>query len=190
MAEAAGAAFVLIHGGHQGSWFWERVTPLLDGSALAVDLPGRGRHPADLSDRRHRADRGVRHRRHRGGRVRACDPRRQLDRERDDPGRGGATAWPRGPPRVPRNPDRRRGSDADGELPARGSVPRRTAPADQRRIDEHDGRRPSFHELQRHGRRAGELRARRAPSPIRCGSSTSRFRGPAPRTCRAPTSGC
>ena len=49
MAEAAGAAFVLIHGGHQGSWFWERVTPLLDGSALAVDLPGRGRHPADLS---------------------------------------------------------------------------------------------------------------------------------------------
>lgn len=41
-------AFVLIHGGHQGSWFWERVVPLLDRPALAVDLPGRGRHPADL----------------------------------------------------------------------------------------------------------------------------------------------
>lgn len=41
--------FVLIHGGHQGSWFWERVTPLLDRGALAVDLPGRGEHPADLS---------------------------------------------------------------------------------------------------------------------------------------------
>ena len=40
--------FVLIHGGHQGSWFWERVVPLLDRPALAVDLPGRGRHPADL----------------------------------------------------------------------------------------------------------------------------------------------
>jgi pimeloyl-ACP methyl ester carboxylesterase len=40
--------FVLIHGGHQGSWFWERVVPLLRLPALAVDLPGRGRHPADL----------------------------------------------------------------------------------------------------------------------------------------------
>jgi pimeloyl-ACP methyl ester carboxylesterase len=41
-------AFVLVHGGHQGSWFWERVVPLLDRPALAVDLPGRGRHPAAL----------------------------------------------------------------------------------------------------------------------------------------------
>jgi pimeloyl-ACP methyl ester carboxylesterase len=41
-------AFVLVHGGHQGSWFWERVIPLLDRPALAVDLPGRGRRPADL----------------------------------------------------------------------------------------------------------------------------------------------
>lgn len=40
--------FVLLHGGHQGSWFWERVVPLLAAPALAVDLPGRGRHPADL----------------------------------------------------------------------------------------------------------------------------------------------
>ena len=43
-------AFVLIHGGHQGSWFWERVEPLLDRPSLAVDLPGRGRHPADLAE--------------------------------------------------------------------------------------------------------------------------------------------
>ena len=49
MAQAAETAFVLIHGGHQGSWFWERVLPLLRHPALAVDLPGRGRHPADLS---------------------------------------------------------------------------------------------------------------------------------------------
>jgi pimeloyl-ACP methyl ester carboxylesterase len=45
---AAVRAFVLIHGGHQGSWFWERVVPLLDRPALAVDLPGRGAHPDDL----------------------------------------------------------------------------------------------------------------------------------------------
>jgi pimeloyl-ACP methyl ester carboxylesterase len=44
----APVGFVLIHGGHQGSWFWERVVPLLRLPALAVDLPGRGRHPADL----------------------------------------------------------------------------------------------------------------------------------------------
>jgi pimeloyl-ACP methyl ester carboxylesterase len=49
MADARPLAFVLIHGGHQGSWFWERVLPLLDRPASAVDLPGRGRHPADLS---------------------------------------------------------------------------------------------------------------------------------------------
>ena len=48
MAESE-TAFVLIHGGHQGSWFWERVAPLLDRPSLAVDLPGRGRHPADLA---------------------------------------------------------------------------------------------------------------------------------------------
>jgi pimeloyl-ACP methyl ester carboxylesterase len=50
MVDAADTAFVLIHGGHQGSWFWERVVPLLERPALAVDLPGRGRHPADLAD--------------------------------------------------------------------------------------------------------------------------------------------
>lgn len=45
---ASANAFVLIHGGHQASWFWDFVTPLLDRPALAVDLPGRGAHPADL----------------------------------------------------------------------------------------------------------------------------------------------
>lgn len=43
-----GPLLVLIHGGHQGSWFWARVEPLLPYPTLAVDLPGRGRHPAPL----------------------------------------------------------------------------------------------------------------------------------------------
>src|SRR5271165_5474795 len=33
--------FVLVHGGLHGSWCWERVVPLLEGPALAIDLPGR-----------------------------------------------------------------------------------------------------------------------------------------------------
>jgi pimeloyl-ACP methyl ester carboxylesterase len=41
---------VLIHGGYHGAWAWERLTPLLDHPALAVDLPGRGAHPAPLDD--------------------------------------------------------------------------------------------------------------------------------------------
>jgi pimeloyl-ACP methyl ester carboxylesterase len=41
-------AFVLIHGGAHGAWCWDPLIPLLDGSALAVDLPGRGRNPGDL----------------------------------------------------------------------------------------------------------------------------------------------
>lgn len=40
--------FVLIHGGAHGAWCWEPMIPYLDGSALAVDLPGRGSKPADL----------------------------------------------------------------------------------------------------------------------------------------------
>lgn len=41
--------YVLVHGGGATGRFWDLVVPLLDGPALAVDLPGRGRHPADLA---------------------------------------------------------------------------------------------------------------------------------------------
>ena len=42
--------FVLLHGAMLGRWIWDRVTPLLDRAALAVDLPGRGTKPADITD--------------------------------------------------------------------------------------------------------------------------------------------
>jgi pimeloyl-ACP methyl ester carboxylesterase len=35
-------SFVLIHGATMGANCWDRLTPLLDGDVLAVDLPGRG----------------------------------------------------------------------------------------------------------------------------------------------------
>jgi pimeloyl-ACP methyl ester carboxylesterase len=40
--------YVLVHGGGSTARFWDRFVPLIDGPALAVDLPGRGAHPADL----------------------------------------------------------------------------------------------------------------------------------------------
>lgn len=40
-------AIVLIHGSWHGSWCWERLTPLLGGRALAIDLPGRLSHGAN-----------------------------------------------------------------------------------------------------------------------------------------------
>ena len=40
--------FVLIHGGAHSSRCWEPTVPLLDGPVLAIDLPGRGAHPAPL----------------------------------------------------------------------------------------------------------------------------------------------
>jgi pimeloyl-ACP methyl ester carboxylesterase len=40
--------FVLIHGGMHGAWCWDPMVPHLDGSSLAVDLPGRGKKPGDL----------------------------------------------------------------------------------------------------------------------------------------------
>src|SRR6185295_12056405 len=39
---------VLVHGGGGDSRYWELVQAELAGPSLAVDLPGRGRHPADL----------------------------------------------------------------------------------------------------------------------------------------------
>jgi len=39
---------VLVHGGGLDHRCWDLLVPHLAGPALAVDLPGRGRHPADL----------------------------------------------------------------------------------------------------------------------------------------------
>jgi pimeloyl-ACP methyl ester carboxylesterase len=44
----AAASLVLVHGGGSTGRFWDRVVPLLDRPALAVDLPGRADRPADL----------------------------------------------------------------------------------------------------------------------------------------------
>lgn len=41
--------YVLVHGGGSTGRFWDRLQPLLLGDSLAVDLPGRGAHPADLA---------------------------------------------------------------------------------------------------------------------------------------------
>ncbi|MBJ19681.1 MAG: alpha/beta hydrolase [bacterium] len=43
-------AFVLVHGGFHGAWCWDRLLPHLGKPALAVDLPGRGKHPAPMEE--------------------------------------------------------------------------------------------------------------------------------------------
>jgi pimeloyl-ACP methyl ester carboxylesterase len=45
----AGDGVILVHGGLHTSRCWEYLLPLLDVPARAVDLPGRGSRPADLS---------------------------------------------------------------------------------------------------------------------------------------------
>lgn len=47
--------FVLVHGGTFAGSCWDPLVPLLDGDALAVDLPGRGSRPADLRSVDHHA---------------------------------------------------------------------------------------------------------------------------------------
>ena len=47
--------FILIHGAQHSSRCWEPIIDRLDAPALALDLPGRGRHPAPL-DRVHLDD--------------------------------------------------------------------------------------------------------------------------------------
>lgn len=48
MSDSAERAYVLVHGGGTTGRFWDRLVPLLGGPVLAVDLPGRGAHPAEL----------------------------------------------------------------------------------------------------------------------------------------------
>jgi pimeloyl-ACP methyl ester carboxylesterase len=41
-------AYVLVHGGGFSGSCWDEIRPWLNGPSFAVDLPGRGRTPADL----------------------------------------------------------------------------------------------------------------------------------------------
>jgi len=43
------STFVLVHGGAHGAWCWSPLLPHLEAPALALDLPGRGKRPADLA---------------------------------------------------------------------------------------------------------------------------------------------
>lgn len=41
--------YVLVHGGGFAGSCWDELIPFLEGETIAVDLPGRGRHPGDLA---------------------------------------------------------------------------------------------------------------------------------------------
>jgi pimeloyl-ACP methyl ester carboxylesterase len=41
--------YVLVHGGGFAGSCWDELIPFLEGDVVAVDLPGRGRHPGDLA---------------------------------------------------------------------------------------------------------------------------------------------
>jgi len=43
------STFVFVHGGAHGAWCWSPLLPHLEAPALAIDLPGRGKRPADLA---------------------------------------------------------------------------------------------------------------------------------------------
>lgn len=43
------STFVFVHGGAHGAWCWSPLLPYLEAPALALDLPGRGKRPADLA---------------------------------------------------------------------------------------------------------------------------------------------
>jgi len=49
VAHCSFMTFVLVHGGGFAASCWDRLAPLLPEPCIAVDLPGRGIHPADLS---------------------------------------------------------------------------------------------------------------------------------------------
>lgn len=51
MAKGGGerATYVFVHGGGSTARFWDRLLPLVDRPALAVDLPGRNGRPADFA---------------------------------------------------------------------------------------------------------------------------------------------
>jgi pimeloyl-ACP methyl ester carboxylesterase len=40
--------YVLIHGGGSSGRYWDRLVPLLDGAAVAADMPGRNGKPTDF----------------------------------------------------------------------------------------------------------------------------------------------
>ena len=69
VGEQMSVGVVLVHGSGMTSACWEPLLPLLQTPAIAVDLPGRGRRPADLLSGRGQRLRRRRRRRHRVKRL-------------------------------------------------------------------------------------------------------------------------